>query len=340
MIRQKQPRFNRRFVIQSGLVLVLVALGFATGWFFKGNQQPGTATRSNCLRLSGYTFVSPLLLCDTVYSSSNPALSKLQGEIEKVIQARKADGSITNASVYFRDLTIGRDLTVNPEEHFFPASLKKVPLMMQLYKEAESDPNVMAEKRVLSGVTNFNADAAIPPKQTPEYGESYSTQDLIDYMIKYSDNISFQVLLQSLGAEKFNQMYKNMQLNYPDAVVAIDDYTTPYQFSLFFRTLYNATYLSATNSEKALELLSQSDFKNGIAAGLPDGVKTAHKFGVGVVTQADGAAQGELHDCGIVYKEANPYLLCIMTKSKSELKQVEQTIADISTAVYKGTGTK
>ena len=57
-------------------------------------------------------------------------------------------------------------------------------------------------------------------------------------------------------------------------------------------------------------------------------------------TTVDGPSQqGELHDCGIVYYPNQPYLLCVMTKSKSvDITPVERTIAQISSIAYQYAG--
>ncbi len=316
------------------VALGLLATGAAIGWLVKPAPKSSTASNS-CLRLSGYTFIKPLLTCDTTPADSSEKLLTVQAAVEKTIAVAKKDGSITTASVYLRDLVNRQEMSINGSETFYPASLKKVPLMMQYYKESETKSGLLAESVVINDPTDYNADAVITPKIAPAFGKSYSNAELINLMISYSDNTSFQVLLRNLGIEKFNQPYLDLQLFYPDNVVSIDDYMTPYQFSLFFRTLFNATYLSKGNSEAALSLLASADYKNGLVAGVPESVRVAHKFGVGVVTQPDGVDQGELHDCGIIYQSDSPYLLCVMTKSKSlDITKVEETIAEISRVVY------
>ena len=70
-------------------------------------------------------------------------------------------------------------------------------------------------------------------------------------------------------------------------------------------------------SEILLGLLTETSYKNGLVAGLPEGeIKIAHKFGerkIGKLIQ--------LHDCGIIYYQENPYLLCIMTRGNDFYKQ-------------------
>ncbi|CAN5180741.1 hypothetical protein BH11PAT4_BH11PAT4_3490 [soil metagenome] len=319
-----------------GAVLVM-ALGLGVGWYLWGKPDLRDAENPNpnSLRLAGYDFVSPLLVCSTSFNESAPELSGLKAALSEVVETSIKNGVVSSASVYFKDLTTGREVSVNGSERFFPASLKKIPLMMKIYRDAESDPKSLQEKKVLTGSQDYNVNAAIPPSKVPVYGQKYSHEELIEYMIKYSDNISFQVMLNDLGNEKFNKVFTDLQLHYPDTVVSIDDYTTPFQFSLFFRTLYNATYLTADNSEKALKLLSETEFNDGLVAGVPKDVRVAHKFGVGVVSQQDGTDKGELHDCGITYSAKNPYLICVMTKSESAIEKVSNVISRISAVAYR-----
>jgi beta-lactamase class A len=329
---------SNKIIYQVGLGLIFLGVGVLSGWLLRGEYGKPVVksdTNQQALRLAGYTFVSPLLVCDTSLSDTAPELVTLKSVIEEVVSTSQKNKVVTATSVYFRDLKTGQEVIVNGEERFFPASLKKIPLMMKLYREAQSRPESLQEKRLLTGNQDFNVGAAIPPKSVPVYGKSYSQDELISYMVKYSDNISFQVLLNALGEEKFNKVFTDLKLFYPDTVVSINDYITPFQFSLFFRTLYNATYLSAEYSERALKLLSETDFNDGIVAGVPKGVAVSHKFGVGVVNQQDGTARGELHDCGIVYQQDNPYLLCVMTKSEAEIAKVTGVIARISSVVYR-----
>jgi beta-lactamase class A len=288
------------------------------------------------LRLTGYDYIQPLLTCDTAPLSNSPELSTVQHSIQKIIDGAKQEGSITEASVYLRDLVNRKEISIDPNATFYPASLKKLPLMMAYYKEAETHPGLLDEQVTITDPNDYNNGTTIKPKEFPVYGKTHTNMELLTFMIEYSDNTSFQVLLKNLGTEKFNQVYNDLQLHFTDNVASISDYMTPYQFASFFRTLFNATYLDRDSSEAALSLLSNSDYKNGLEAGIPDeNIQVAHKFGIGVVTKPDGSQQGELHDCGIIYNQDHPYLLCVMTKSTSlDVTHVEKTIAAISSTVY------
>jgi beta-lactamase class A len=107
---------------------------------------------------------------------------------------------------------------------------------------------------------------------------------------------------------------------------------TAKDFSNSLRTLFNATYLNKALSEKALEILSQVNYKDGLAAGLPSDIKIAHKFGI-TGTSKGGVVKKELHDCGIVYANS-PYFICVMTKDSTDLKKAQNVISKISSMAY------
>ena len=81
-------------------------------------------------------------------------------------------------------------------------------------------------------------------------------------------------------------------------------------------------------SNRALGILSESMFKDGIVAGVPKGTIVAHKFG----EQKNGNVQ-QLHDCGIVYYKPNPHLLCVMTQGDN-IDELKPVIQDVSKKVY------
>jgi beta-lactamase class A len=81
-------------------------------------------------------------------------------------------------------------------------------------------------------------------------------------------------------------------------------------------------------SNKALEILSTVEFRDGLRAKLPPEIKIAHKFG------ERGTRDGfQLHDCGIVYYPERPYLLCVMTRGQ-DMDSLKEVIQDISFMVY------
>jgi beta-lactamase class A len=168
---------------------------------------------------------------------------------------------------------------------------------------------------------------------TLQVGQSYVVSDLINDMIINSDNGAMNILVDNIGYPYLEQVYDAFGFKGPTATET-DYKISPSDYSLFFRTLYNATYLGPDMSEKALSILSQATFDDGITAPLPKGTVVAHKFGEHVYADAPGTPQAlELHDCGIIYAPQSPYFLCVMTHGVS-LDVLEDRIQGISSLVY------
>lgn len=162
---------------------------------------------------------------------------------------------------------------------------------------------------------------------------AYSVQDLFKSMIMYSDNGSDLALLSDNGIKnEYISVYNIFRL--PLASSSDQDFMSAKSYSVVWRTLYNSTLLSDDDSNQALQLLSESTFKDGLVAGMPAGVTVSHKFG----EFTDDAPSGivinrELHDCGIIYYPGHPYLLCVMSRG-SDFPSLAQVIAGASKIVY------
>ena len=315
------------------IVVAAGAVSFSLGWVMRGAS---AAKPILPLRLSdsGYHYIDPLLACNS--AKSFPQASDVSGAIQSVISQHESAGDITSASTYFADFSTGRWSNVNGSAKYYPSSLGKVPILMAYYALAENS-STMLDESVLYPLAsqNLNAQQEIQPEKAIVPGQTYTVRELLAYMIQYSDNNAAQLLYVSANPEALNSIYADLQVPVDDEVTSSTlDFMTPQQYSILFRTLYNATYLSRSDSEAALQLMTQTSFTEGLVAGVPSSTPIAHKFGIVSFYNGLVVTNRELHDCGIVYAPGHPYLLCVMTRGASDLGSMEQTISDISRAVY------
>jgi len=268
--------------------------------------------------------------CEPDLINSKKEYVGLQAALLKYIAKEKKNGTVTQVAVYFRDLENGPSIDLNDQLEFTPASLLKLPLMMSYYKKAEDDPSLLDEKITIP--TNMQVMAQeVQPEQTAKLGGTYTINDLINLMIVQSDNVSWTALLEYLEKNYPNDDFV-ATLNY----LGIIDPTlstngqmiTVESYAAIFRLLYNSSYLNIPMSNQALKLLSQSDFDAGIVGGLPSGIEVAHKFG-----EREAGSDQQLHDCGIVYYQPDPYILCVMTRGKN-ISNLAPVIQSISQQVY------
>ncbi len=297
---------------------------------------PAAAKQDGAMRserlTSSYKFISPLLECE----SDEAGLKLLKPFRHKLVQFldHRRNKNANHISVYYRDLKNGPWMGVNESENFSPASLLKVPLMMSYFKLAEDDPEILNRKLKVDKLGGHNAAVSIRPSKEIQVGETYTIEEVIQRMIVYSDNEATVMLSNNTTPELFSQTYQDLGLEIP-GVRKSQDFMSVREYASFFRILFNASYLNKKMSEKALNILNQSEFKDGIVAGVPKSVPVAHKFGERVFVDPDATAppSTQLHDCGIVYFPNRPYLLCIMTRG-TDAPQLISIIKDVSQFMY------
>ncbi len=277
-----------------------------------------------------YTFVHPLLAYRIPEATVLGDYVSLKSSLQTITDSATNKGNATRVSVYFRDLDAGRWVGINQDATYYPASLLKVPTMIAYYKETEEDSALFSQNIAYDPSVMPNEPFMAPSALVASH--EYSIENLIKYMVTDSDNGATFTLLNNINPDFLNAVYTALGIQNPG------DNSANYQISartygLFFRVLYNATYLSPGYSERALKLLSQASFSDGLVAGVPKETTVAHKYGNHILSQNGAVAGVELSDCGIVYYPAHPYLLCVMTSSNN-VPTASKVIADISRASY------
>jgi beta-lactamase class A len=348
---------KRAFLFLIGFLAggILVAAAFS----FLGPRQAtfkSMAIRQSDLNPSSsndYHFIDPLMGINNGDAVSQSAeMSHLQQVVASYLSGQEASGAVSTASVYYRDEKGLGGFTINPNEKYSPASLLKVPIMMTYYHLSETNPSILSDKLEYTSGPDLNSAETIRPVSSIEKDTPYTINSLIDAMIEHSDNNALALLEDDLRADgqyaDFVDLGKDLGISQIDLS---NDFITVNAYSMFFRTLYNSTYLSRSSSEKALSVLSLSDFNDGIRASIAADVPIAHKFGeyTHETTNVDPATgvessvtdERELHDCGIIYYPSDPYVLCVMTKLKSPTQNasadftgLEHVIGGISDLVY------
>ena len=300
------------------------------------SREQGDDSSSHQVRQNGnYSFINPLLECEISEGSLNARNENFHDSINTFVEDLKQQKALTNAAVYFRDLNNGPTSGVNSNEEFFPASLLKVPVMMVFYHLAEKDPSILQVQIMFEKKQDFGVTPTIIPKEELVVGQSYTIEELIRRMIVYSDNQSLALLSARVPRAPLNELFQMLGVG-EDVIMDSEAKLSVKEYAGFFRILFNSSYLEREYSEKALKLLSQTDYNEALVAGVPGNVVTSHKFGeAGTLSE-----ERQLHDCGIVYYPNHPYLICIMTRGyspsslKESIKEISQFTFDRVKAQY------
>lgn len=328
--------FTRELLKNAALLALGLCVGIISGYFIGKSASNAVA---NSIKQSfspieekgtAYSFVHPLLAYHTPEATVLGDYVSLKNALQAIVDSAVNKGDAARVSVYFRDLDAGRWLGINQDGTYYPASLLKVPTLIAYYKNAEAYPSILSQTMAYDPSVMPDDPFTTPSELVAS--QNYSIADLINKMIIDSDNGATFTLLAHINPDFLNAVYVALGIQNPgndSAQYQISDRT----YALFFRVLYNATYLSPESSEQALKLLSQTTFANGIVAGVPKETVVAHKYGEHVLSQNNIATGVELSDCGIVYYPSHSYLLCVMTSSK-DVPTASAIIANISRAAY------
>ena len=311
-------------------IIIAFLVGSATS-FLLFNYRSRQANQFIETRQQGnYQLINPLLECDSANFAQDPNLFSIKEKLIAYLNQAKSNSQITFASIYYRDLNNGPWIGINEKELFSPASLVKVPIMITYLKLVEKDPNLL--KQLLTYPSSLPPTRqSITPLQTLEIGNTYTIEDLINKMIIYSDNKAYDLLNSHLDSKLVIKTYDDLGVDISKGltdpsgnILSVRDYAS------FFRLLYNSSYLSKDLSEKALEILSQVNYRDGLVAGIDPKITVAHKFGERVY---ESTGEKQLHDCGIVYLPGKPYLICVMTRGQ-DFAKLSTFIQEISRLVF------
>jgi beta-lactamase class A len=322
------------------IFIITIGVGIGIGWYMRGGDigagGSGGLRESNLIGSSKYSFIDPLIGVMSSAPISSPEYKNLKDVISSFIEDKISKGDLQVSSVYFRDIKRSDGFDINTDEKYSPASLTKVPTMITYFKIAEGDPSFLSRTLYFKGDKDLNKQENIVSPVQLAKGQTYSVDQLIEHMIRYSDNNAATMLIDYLNdtnhEDAFNGLYKDLGIN---EISATDDFINIQTYALFFRILYNSTYLNRDMSEKALKLMSESDFSKGLDAGVPNNITVSQKFGeFSMMDTSRKLLKRELHNCGIIYYPNNPYLLCVMTKG-DDFQKLENAISGISSLVFK-----
>jgi beta-lactamase class A len=337
----KKGQNKKRYrIVTSTLIGIALFVGFSLGILYKTIYPTQYSSLYKQVRTGGYEYINPLVDFEEIESAKAEDIVKLEKDLQEYIKGKTAHTSqsgVTHISVYYKDLNSGAWIGVNENEDFSPASLLKLPMMIVAYKVAESDSNFLQQKIVFHKTTDSEITQNFVPEQSMEEGKEYTLDEIINRLIKYSDNDAIQYILDSLTYEQITGIYKELGMENPyidsdDKIMSVKEY------SGFFRILYNASYLNKEMSIKALKLLSETEYDEGLESGIPNDIKIADKFGERV-DKDDQSERKQLHDCGIVYHPVKPYLLCVMTQGY-DFASLETVLKEVSKTVFDQVNTK
>lgn len=225
-----------------------------------------------------------------------------------------------NISIYFEYLPTGANISINKDAEFWPASLLKLPVAMAAAKKIEKGEWKWTNELVI--MTSDKNDGFGDLYKQP-VGTKMTIEKLVQYSLSESDNTANFVLVRNLEPSDFQDIYNHLGLI---DFLSNEGKISAKKYSVMLRALYNASYLSDENSQKLLNILNETPFKEYLGSGLPDNIKFSHKIGV-------SDDQKVFLDSGIVFALNRPYILTVMIQTQNR-EYAEKVMKDISEQSY------
>ncbi len=205
-------------------------------------------------------------------------------------------------SIYYEQINSGSNISVNKDVHLFPASLSKLAQAILVAKKVEE--SVFSWDKKLKILKEDMSSDSGNLYQRVEEGSEISVEELLRELLVNSDNTAQGVFRRYLSVTDY--------LNFQDATGLQDLYNengfiSAKEYTRLLRVLYTSSYLEPENSEKILEYMSQSVFKDYLSQGIPSEIKFAHKYG-------ENTQYNIFADSGIVYVPGKPYMLTVIIK--------------------------
>jgi beta-lactamase class A len=245
-------------------------------------------------------------------ATPTPAMEKERKALEEILKPLRG-----TYGIYLQDLSSKNILAINAKKQFTAASLIKLPVMLTLYREAEAGRiNLETVYRLQEADRRGGAGSL----QYKPAGYEITYRKLAEFMGKQSDNTAFSILSRILGEDKIQTVIDSLGMRETSFE---ENLTTPEDIGIFFERLYRGRVVSDKNRDEILGFLTDTIWEERIPAGLPKGVKTAHKI---------GSETRVVSDAGIIFSE-KPFILAILSQEVNEI-EANKALVEITKKIY------
>ena len=280
------------------------------------------------------------LLCAGILNAS------ISGDVKPLIEMLKSviANSGAEVSVSFEDLETIEIFDLYPIE-MHAASLMKVPVMIEVFRQAEQGRYSLDEKIMVTNEFKSIVDGSPYSLTVVEdsgddiykyIGKEISLRELVFRMITKSSNLATNVLIEWVGVENIMGTLLKLKVQGMKVLRGVEDIkayekglnnrTDALSMSLVMSSIARGRAGTKEACQEMIEILSQQKYRSKIPAGIPADVKVANK--TGSITKIN-------HDAAIVFPDGRrPYILVVMTRGIEKRADAEKLIAELSRIVY------
>ena len=263
---------------------------------------------------------------------------ELKARVQKLIDASGAE-----VAVALRSLDGKHELLIDPDKTFHAASTMKVPIMIELFRQAEAGQLKLDEPLAIKNEFHSIVDGSVYQLSVGDdsdaevyknVGKTMALRDLCEAMITVSSNFAANLLIERVGAENVRKTVTRLGADGMVVLRGVEDQkafdkgmnnaTTARALAVLLQKLADGKAVSAKADAEMVAILKRQKFNDGIPAGLPAGTPVAHK--TGSITKIH-------HDAAIVYGP-RPYVLVVLVRGIQDQKVSAALMASISREIW------
>jgi beta-lactamase class A len=245
--------------------------------------------------------------------------------------------------VVFAEVGGGASFSLNPDTVFHAASTMKVPVMIELFRQARSgtlaldDPlSVRNEFRSIVDGSSYKLSEGDDSDREvyAAVGKTMTLRQLNELMITVSSNFATNLLIEKLGVERIRATVTRLGADGVQVLRGVEDgkafeqglnnTTTARGLLVLFEKLATGQAVDPASDAEMVAILRRQKFRDAIPAGVPPGTPVAHK--TGNITRIQ-------HDAGIVLA-GRPYVLVVLVRGLDDEKKSKALIAGVARAVH------
>lgn len=285
--------------------------------------------------LPGLGWLAPAL------AAQDPRLAAAIPAVESTIRT-----SGLEAAVAFRTLDNRSEWLLRADESFHAASTMKVAVLIELYRQVREGRVRLDEPLLIRNEFHSLVDGspfALDPNDDTEQalyeavGSSRTVQELSELMITVSSNLATNLLMDKLGVENIRAGVHalgadgmNVRRDLEDDKAfqrGLNNTTTAGALLRLMEAIARGQAVDADSSRQMVAVLERQTQNDRIPAGLPAGMRVAHKTGEITAIR---------HDAAIVFA-TRPFVLVVLTRGGADPQQASALIAEITRQLYRAT---
>jgi beta-lactamase class A len=253
-------------------------------------------------------------------------------------------GSGADVAVAFRTLDGRTVLLLNADTSFHAASTMKVPVMIELFRQAAAGRLSLDEPLLVRNEFHSIVDGSVYALDVKDdsdeevykaVGHTMTLRELCEAMITVSSNLAANLLIERLGVENIQSTVTKLGADGMKVLRGVEDQkafdkglnntTTARALMVLLERIASGRAVNAkADAEMAVILKRQRELPDAIRAGVPPDIAVGHKT---------GNITGILHDAAIVYGP-RPYVLVVLVRGPEDDKKTAALMAAISKEVW------